>query len=152
MRFIVTVIGLVALAAAPASNVLAQDHAHPAAAASTGAVPVQRYATDATLRAQMREIRGVVLELERGRHGPITSEATTRLADRITGHVNTIIVNCKLPPDADAALHDIIGPLLQNASALKADPARGDAVAAMRRAIDQYARTFDDPGFPASPD
>lgn len=140
--------GFLLLASLPASLALAQQHAQHASAASTSAVPVQRYATDATLREQMRGIRGNVLALEHRSHGHITSEVATQLADQITGHVNTIIVNCKLPPDADAALHGIIGPLLQNASALKADPGRNDAVAAMRKAIEQYARTFDDPGFP----
>lgn len=148
MRFIDIALGLVLLAGAPATIALAQQHVHPApAAASTNAAPTQRYATDATLREQMREIRGNVLALERHGHGRIPSEVATQLADEITGHVNTIIVNCKLPPDADAALHDIIGSLLQNASALKADPGRSDAVAGMRKALDQYARTFDDPGF-----
>ncbi len=67
-----------------------------------------------------------------------------------TTHVNTIIVNCKLPPNADEALHHIIGPLLQDASALKADPQRLDAIAGVRKALDQYAQQFDDPGFPES--
>lgn len=150
MRCIDIALGLVLLAGAPASIALAQEHVHPAStAASTRAAPVQRYATDATLREQMRAIRGNVLALEHQARGRITGEVATRLADQITGHVNTIIVNCKLPPDADAALHDIIGPLLQNASALKADPDRNDAIAAMRKALDQYARTFDDPDFSA---
>src|SRR5574337_1175186 len=89
------------LPGAPATVALAQLHVHPApAAASTNAAPTQRYATDATLREQMREIRGNVLALERHGHGRIPSEVATRLADQVTGHVNTIIVNCKLPPDA----------------------------------------------------
>lgn len=148
MRSVGVAFGLFLLASLPVSHVLAQQHAQHASAASTSAVSVQRYATDATLREQMREIRGNVLALEHHAHGRITGEVATRLADQITSHVNTIIVNCGLPPDADAALHDIIGPLLQNASALKADPGRNDAVAGMRKALDQYSRTFDDPDFP----
>ena len=136
------------LASLPASIALAQQHTHHAPTAVTSAVPTQRYATDATLREQMRAIRGNVLALERHGSGDITRESAVKLADQITGHVNTIIVNCRLPPDADAALHNIIGPLLQNASALKTDPSRSDAVAGMRKALDQYARTFDDPAFP----
>jgi len=93
----------------------------------------------------------VLLTLGHYAHDHITPELAARLSDQITGHVNTIIVNCKLPPDADEALHHIIGPLLQDASALKADPQRPDAIAGMRKALDQYAQQFDDPGFPASP-
>jgi hypothetical protein len=142
---------LIALLGLPPASALAQEHVHATPTASTAAAPVQRYATDATLRQQMREIHGVVQTLDHYGHDPITPEVAARLSDQVTGHVNTIIVNCKLPPDADEALHHIIGPLLQNASALKADPRRQDAIAGMRTALDQYAQQFDDPGFPASP-
>ena len=148
MRSIDVAFGLVLLAGAPATVALAQQHVHLApAVAPTSSVPAQRYATDATLREQMRAIRGNVFALEHYGHGHIPKELATQLADQITGHVNTIIINCRLPPEADAALHDIIGPILQNASALKADPGRSDAIAGMRKALDQYARTFDDPEF-----
>ena len=148
MRPTILSLGLIALLGTPATAVLAQEHAHATPSASTAATTVQRHATDATLRQQMREIHGVVQTLE---HGHLTPERAARLADQVTGHVNTIIANCRLPPDADEALHHIIGPLLQDASALKADPQRRDAIAGMRRALDQYARQFDDPGFPESP-
>jgi len=142
---------LIALLGLPTASALAQEHVHAAPTASTSATPVQRYATDATLRQQMREIHGVVQALGHYEHDHITPELAARLSDQVTGHVNTIIVNCKLPPQADEALHHIIGPLLQDASALKANPRRLDAIAGMRKALDQYAQQFDDPGFPTSP-
>jgi len=150
MRFIGVASGFFLLASLSASIALAQQHAHQASAAANSTVRTQRYATDATLREQMRAIHGNVVALERHGHGQITKALVTQVADQITGHVNTIIVNCKLPPDADAALHNIIGPLLQSASALKADPSRNDSVAGMRKALDQYVRTFDDPAFSQS--
>ncbi len=152
MRSIHLTFGFLLLASLPASIALAQQHAQHASTASTSAAPAHGYATDATLREQMRAIRGNVLALERQGPGRIAGEVATRHADQVIGHVNTIIVNCKLPPDADAALHGIIGPLLQNASALKANPGRSDAVTKMRKALDQYARTFDDPAFSAGQD
>ena len=151
MRPTILSLGLIALLGLPALSAGAQEHVHAAPAASASAAAVQRYATDATLRQQMREIHGVVQALGHHQPGPLTPDVAARLSDQITGHVNTIIVNCKLPPDADEALHHIIGPLLQDASALKADPRRLDAIAGMRKALDQYAQQFDDPGFPASP-
>lgn len=144
--------GLFLLAGLPVSLVLAQQHVPHPSASSASAVATQRFATDATLREQMRAIRGNVLAFEHYGDGHITRELAAQLADQITGHVNTIIVNCKLPPAADAALHDIIGALLLNASALKADPGRSDAIAGMRKTLDQYSRTFDDPGFSRSED
>ncbi|MGN6707039.1 MAG: DnrO protein [Rhodanobacter sp.] len=142
--------GFLLLTSLPPCIALAQQHAHRASTPTTSAVPAQRYTTDATLREQMRAIRENVVTLEHRGSGDISKELAAQLADQITGHVNTIIVNCKLPPDADTALHDIIGPLLQNASALKADPGRKDAIARMRAALDQYAHTFDDPAFSRS--
>lgn len=151
MRPITLLLSLALLLGVPASSAFAQQHAHAAPATTSGAIPAQRYVTDATLRQQMREIHGEVLAL--GRYGPtrLTPELASRSADRITGHVNTIIANCKLPPDADAALHVIIGQLLQDASLLKKDAGGPDAVPGMRHALEQYARQFDDPGFPDSP-
>lgn len=152
MRPISLALGLVPLLGAFAVPALAQQHAHPTPPATTAsATPAQRYVTDATLRQQMREIHGAVAMLEQGPGDHASPQQTTRLADQVTGNVNTIIVNCKLPPDADAALHLIIGPLLRDASAIKANPARRDAVAGMREALQQYARQFDDPGFPDAP-
>ena len=152
MRHASVAFGFFLLASLPASIALAQQHAHGASTATISAAPTQHYATDATLREQMRAIRENVLALEHPGSGNVTKDLAVQTADRITGHVNTIIINCKLPPDADAALHNIIGSLLQHASALKADPGRSGAVAGMRKALDQYARTFDDPGFAQSKD
>lgn len=151
MRPITLWLSLALLLGVPASSAFAQQHTHAAPAATTGTVPAQRYVTDATLRQQMREIHGEVLALAGHEHTGLTPELASRSADQITGHVNTIIVNCRLPPDADAALHVIIGQLLQDASLLKKDPGSLEAIPRMRHALEQYARQFDDPGFPDSP-
>ncbi|WHZ19938.1 MAG: hypothetical protein OJF55_002087 [Rhodanobacteraceae bacterium] len=140
-------IALVALLAAPASSVYAQEHQHAPPPRTSAAVPAHGYATDATLRQQMREIRTEVAAIENFQHGRSTQPQAIDAAGRITGHVNTIIANCKLPPDADEALHTIIGPMLQHASALKASPDSSAAVTSLHGLLDQYAREFDDPGF-----
>lgn len=50
------------------------------------------------------------------------------------------------------ALHAIIVPLLGQARALKAEPARLEAIPPMRAALADYERLFDDPGFGAEPE
>lgn len=151
MRTIAIGLGFALFAALPASIAFARQPALDApVAASTRTAPAQRYATDATLREQMREIRDSVLALEHAPHGHINPELASQAADRITGNVNIIIVNCKLPADADAALHDIIGPILKDANALKSDSGRTDAVAGLRESLARYARQFRDPGFSVS--
>lgn len=147
MRNPILALRLIALLAAPGLALAAGQHAHPAPTTVPAAsAPAHRYATDATLRQQMRVIRSQVAAIasaqQRGEAQPVVQGAA-----RITAAVNTIIVSCKLPPDSDAALHEIIGPILQHAAALKAHPAGADAVVGLRHELASYARAFSDPGF-----
>lgn len=124
-------------------------HAQPAARTATPA-PAQRFATDATLREEMQGIRSAVTGLEHYTHGHIGEEQAVQLAGQIQAGVNTIVANCKLPPDADAALHTIIVPLMQNAGALKQDPKNLASIKPMQEAMAAYAQQFDDPGVNAA--
>ena len=125
----------------------AQHHDHHQAVPATAEAPAQRYATDAVLREEMQGIRAAVGGLDHYAHGHIEPALAVQLAGEIEERVRTIIANCKLPPDADAALHTIIVPLMQNAGALKKDPQDLAAIQPMRDALAQYARQFDDPAF-----
>ena len=55
--------------------------------------------------------------------------------------------HCTLAPEPDAALHGVLARLLGGARALAADPADTTPVAAMREAVADYPRLFDDPDF-----
>ena len=124
-------------------------HEHAAASAAAPQSTGQRWATDAPLRSGMHAVRGAVADLahyERGHMGP---EQAAQIATQIEDSIHGIIANCKLAPDADAALHRIIGPLLQQAGALKADPGNLEPIPKMRAALADYAREFDDPDFAA---
>ena len=139
--------------AAPAT--LARQHEHAPAPAKAKAkanteaaattAPAGRFATDATLRAEMKGIRASVEGLGHYEHGHIGPPQAVQLASAIEGHVRTIVANCKLPPDADAALHAIIVPLVQHAGALKNDPTDLAPIAGMRDALAAYDRQFQDP-------
>lgn len=145
MRIVLSAVLLAGLAVA-CPRAYAQHHDHHAPAA-VPAAPVQRHATDATLRQEMRGVRAAVEGLGHYEHGHMAPELATRLAGQVEEHVRTIIANCKLAPDADAALHAIIVPLMQNAAALKKHPQDTAAIAPMRDALAEYARQFDDPAF-----
>jgi len=121
------------------------SHALPDAARSTPPAAGQRWATDAPLREGMQGIRVAVDALGHYEHGHMGPDQAVLLADKIEGHVRIIVANCRLAPDADAALHAIIAPLLHNAGALKRDPVNLAAIAPMRKAVADYARQFDDP-------
>jgi hypothetical protein len=139
------------------SGAMAQDHEHaaPPATPQQAPAPVQRFATDAPLRAGMHGIRAAVAGLGHYQMGHMGPEQAATLAAQVQAHVRDIIANCKLAPEADAALHLIIVPLMTNASALEADPKKLEAIAPMRAALAEYVLRFDDPEFgavPADPD
>lgn len=123
------------------------DHATPHPAPATSRAPAKGWATDAPLRKGMRDIATAVDALGRHEQGQMTPEQAAALAGQIQGHVRQIIANCRLPADADAALHQIIAPLMANAASLQADPAKRELVASMRQALVAYKHQFDDPQF-----
>ena len=141
---------LIGLAWAPIA--LAQDgHAHHApAAAASPEVAVQRYATDAPLQAGMKQIRAAVGGLQHYEHGHMGPEQAATLASSIQEQIGFIVANCKLDPQADAALHVVIAKLGGSAQALKANPEDLSAIPPMREALQDYARQFDDPGLDAA--
>ena len=143
MRLTIGIILACALAGV-APSLAAQEH-ESAPVASKPQASTQRFVPDATLRREMQGIHASVEALAHYEHGHMGAAQAVTLATAIEEHVNTIIANCKLPPDADAALHAIIVPLLQNASALKQKPEDLSAIAPMRSALEQYERQFRDP-------
>lgn len=132
--------------AVPQAFAQSHDHGH-ASSQPAASAPARRYATDAPLREGMQGIRAAVDALDHYQHGHMGPEQAKILAGNIQDHVNDIIAKCQLPPDADAALHAIIVPLMNQAAALKQDPTKLDAIPPMRQALADYAARFDDPGF-----
>lgn len=103
----------------------------------------QRWASDAPLRKGMGEIRAAVEALEHHEHGHLNAEQALAAVAIVERSIGDIVANCKLEPDADAALHGILARLARGTSALKADPSDVGAVAPMREAVQDYARTFE---------
>jgi hypothetical protein len=62
--------------------------------------------------------------------------------------VNSVVANCRLPPQADANLHYLIADLSQGVSLMRGqDPARSrhDGAALVHGALLAYGQYFDDP-------
>ncbi|MEW6098304.1 MAG: hypothetical protein AB1666_03865 [Pseudomonadota bacterium] len=57
--------------------------------------------------------------------------------------------NCKLPPEADAALHGILAQIAQGTDAMagKSKTKPRDGALKVVAALDEYGRTFDHPGW-----
>ena len=121
-----------------------------AAPAAARPAPDQRWATDANVREGMGRIRSTVDELRHHEMGHMGDERAALLAKGISRDIGWIVANCALAPDADAALHPVIGRLARDASALEANPGDVTPIAAMRDALADYARQFDDPGSAAA--
>lgn len=144
--------------AAPAHDSHATDASAPDAHASdehasvesTGparAAPAGGWVTDAPLREGMGRIRLSVDALAHYEQGHMGAEQAVEMAGNVEKDVNFLIANCKLDPDADAALHEIIAQLLKGSHALKSNPADLTAISPMREAVAEYSRSFDDPAF-----
>lgn len=143
--------------------VLAQDVDHskhseghgPAASALVSRLELnqgKRWPTDASLREGMAAIRVAFdADHERIHAGKQTDAQYDALAARIDEQVQGIVAHCKLPPDADAQLHYIVGDLLQGVGLMRgSDPAlsRHDGAARVHGALRAYGKYFDDPTWP----
>jgi hypothetical protein len=107
--------------------------------------PARRFVADAPLREGMASIRRSVSALDHARHGHLDAAQIRTLAAAIRTDVNTIIAKCRLAPDADAALHPVLGSLLAQSAALERDPGKpGAAIDGLQAALRDYARLFDD--------
>jgi hypothetical protein len=129
-------------------GVRAQDHAHvppPAAHFVPADRGDARWATDAPLRDGMRRVRQAAQALEHAEHGHLDAAQTANVAKLIDGAVNDMITNCKLDPDADAALHGLLAKFLVGANAARTGKDIPAALADMQAALKRYPLLFDDP-------
>lgn len=127
----------------------AHDHGHASAAAKP--LPAgKRWTTDEALRQGMTEIRHA-LEPQLGaiHNNKLTPEQYQAIAHKTEEQVAYIVANCKLPADADAALHGIIAEMGEGVEAMsgksKAKPR--DGAVKLLNALNEYGRTFDHPGW-----
>lgn len=129
----------------------ANSHAHPAHGKVAPALDHGRkWATDEPLRKAMANIRDVMEAALPDIHGDrLTAAGYAALGNRISGEVDFMIRNCRLPPQADAQLHSIIAELLASAEAMKDASAQKRHPGAEKAlgALEGYAARFDDPAW-----
>jgi len=136
--------------AANAAAPVVHDHAHDheaRQAATDAPAPGKRWAVDAPLQSGMQRIRAAVSTLTHHEQGHLDRAQVLVQAAIVDDEIRALIANCKLEPKADAALHGIIGRLLGSAQQLKDKPEVLAPVAAMRIALDDYPRLFNDPSW-----
>lgn len=136
--------GLVAGIAAAAPRHSHEDHAAHAASAPV-AFPAARWQADTALREGMGRVRIALDELRHFEMGHMSAGSALERIAAIEDAAKYMFAHCTLAPDADAALHGMLVPLLAGAQRLVKDPRDVAAVAAMRGAVADYPRYFDDP-------
>jgi len=139
-----------AMAMAMAEPEHGHEHSHDHAQAAVGQLKLDdggKWATDAPLRAGMAAIQSAFDADHAAIHaGTATDAQYEALAVRIEAEVNSIVANCKLPPEADANLHYVIADLLQGVTLMRGgDPARTrhDGAALVHGALRAYDEFFD---------
>ena len=124
------------------------DHAaHARHAATAAEAPAQRWSTDAPLRAGMREIRAATAQLAQRRAGHLEAGQGTAAAARIDVAIRNMIANCKLDPQADAALHGLLAKFMAGADAARSGRFSPADLNSMQQALARYPELFDDPGW-----
>lgn len=127
--------------AAPASHDAHADHS-PAPILAEG----QRWPTDEALRAAMTRIREAV---ERIDPQQLQTANANVLATAVEQDVAYMVSNCRLEPEPDAALHLLIGRMMNAAAALRKDPMSDAGMPQLMAVLHEYQATFDHPGWTA---
>lgn len=138
------------------SPALAQEHDHgaPKAATAEAAKPSSKTAdgkkwlTDAQLRKSMDAIRIVVQTNLPKVHGFKATDADyAAIAKQIDAEVAVIFQQCKLAPDADAALHEILLPIMDATKTLNEGTIKRFAFVKILKSVNEYGEQFDHPGW-----
>lgn len=112
----------------------------------------QKWPSDEPLRTAMSRIRAGVEPHAASHAGERFAEADAQsLARLVEENVAYMVENCKLEPQADAALHIVIGRMLNAAASLKEDPGSSAGVPQLVAALQEYGNTFDHSGWTALP-
>lgn len=129
------------LAQAQAQHHAAHDHSalHDAELAIADG---KRFATDQPLRTGMARIRTAVTSLAQPDAGHSRAQAIEQ-ANAIERHIDFLIANCRLEPQADAVLHGIISQLLAATGKLREAPEDAAPIAQLQAALQAYDNRFD---------
>ncbi|CAN5492256.1 hypothetical protein BH10BDE1_BH10BDE1_23280 [soil metagenome] len=111
----------------------------------------KKWDTDKPLRDGMKRIQGLMEADIRSIHeSKLTDAAYSVLSQKVTLELNQIFKNCKLKPEADAALHVILAQIIAGTTQMKSEKqGSGKRAGAVKviGALDQYAKFFDHPGW-----
>lgn len=108
----------------------------------------KKWPTDPALRSSMGTLRKAFAEQQHALHqGKLGTREYQALAASIDQQVANIVATCKLPANADAMLHLVIGELLAGAQQMKGSDKLAAGAHQAVTALNSYGRYFDHPGW-----
>lgn len=132
-----------------ANDMAEHSHQHPShtmaehTATQLAPIPGTLWETDAPLREGMQRINSEAVQpwLAYQQHS-LTPDVANTLAKSINHNVTFMINNCKLDPEADAALHGLLTELLAGATEIKVDPQSTKGMPRIAHVLKEYPRYF----------
>ncbi len=104
----------------------------------------KKFVPDSSLHEGMARVRKAVETLQHMEHGHLDAGQVGATSDEIQAAVDFMFANCKLAPDADAALHPLLARVLTANEALRKKPEDATPLVELRAVIDQYPQVFED--------
>lgn len=146
IKGMVLMLGFLALIPAVSAQ---ETHDHGMHAAEAKPKPGKKFESDKPLRSHMGAIRNEIQGQMKAVHKKtMTAGAYEKMSANIDKSVKLIFKDCKLTPDADAALHSILAEVMTGSTAMATGAdldARLEGYLKVIQGIEQYARTFNDP-------
>lgn len=144
MYFAGKILILAALALIVAPGVYAADeHTHDAAHLVLELDNGERWQTDAPLRKAMEALHETVSDNLHAAHVSTLEDADyAAIADVVDEQIRFMVVNCELPPDADAELHKLIAKMAGASRTMKQGHDRRDGFLELLGALDIYGEYF----------
>lgn len=106
-------------------------------------IPDTLWETDAPLREGMQRIDSAAAQHWKAyQEHSLTPDAANGLVKTIEDNVNFMVSNCKLAPEADVALHGLLGELLAGATEIKTNPHAENGMPRIVNALEEYPRYF----------
>lgn len=107
-----------------------------------------KWEADDPLRRGMAEMRNdMAAALPRIHGGEFTPTEYAELAAKIDGHIQYLVENCKLAPEADEQLHVVLVEIMDGAAAMKGAADQSQGAVKITQALDVYPEYFDHPGW-----
>lgn len=135
-----------------AGSVVAEDgHHHGHHDADAGQLQLDdgaKWQTDDALRQGMTGIRNdMAAALPEIHENRLPAGEYDALAMKVNDHLNGIIQNCELPPDADAQLHIVLGEIYVGLEGIREGSDRRSGAVKIIKALDSYGEYFDHAGW-----